>query len=57
MHRLGLGMFFYIQVHPYFIIIYLMLSPTSAFATRDFVAKLVVGHRVHGRVLQLQSIY
>ena len=27
----------------YFIIIYLMLSPTFSFATRDFVAKLNVG--------------
>jgi hypothetical protein len=31
-----------------FIIIYLMLSPTSCFATRDFVAKLDVGPRVCG---------
>ena len=34
----------------YFFIIYLMLSPTSTFATRDFVAKLDVGLRVGGPV-------
>jgi hypothetical protein len=30
--------------------IYLMLSPTSSFATRDFVAKVDVGPRVRGPV-------
>ena len=34
----------------YFIIIYLLLSPTSTFATRDFVAKLDVGPRLGGPV-------
>ena len=33
-----------------FLNIYLMLSPTSTFATRDFVAKLDVGPRLGGPV-------
>ena len=41
----AVGEFFFLSDR-YFFIIYLMLSPTSTFATRDFVAKLDVGPQV-----------